>query len=72
MLNETALLASPLAENISKIFTLLQGLIGGLFGVYLISVIIRWREYKHLARLLDDIKHELKLLNSNAAFRKKK
>ncbi|MBR9691551.1 hypothetical protein GOV06_02095 [Candidatus Woesearchaeota archaeon] len=72
VLNETALLATPVIGPIFKIFAVLQGLIGGLFGVYLVLVILRWKEYKQSVKILKSIRHELKMLNEKISFPKKK
>jgi hypothetical protein len=70
--NETAILSAPLLNPIAKIFAVLQGLIGGLFGVYLILVILRWKEYRQQVKILKEIRHELKMLNEKIEFKKVK
>jgi len=70
--NETAILSAPLLNPIAKIFAVLQGLIGGLFGVYLILVILRWKEYRQQVKILNKIRHELKMLNEKIEFKKVK
>ena len=68
VLNETVILAAPVISTVVKVFAILQGLIGGLFGVYLVLVILRWKEYKQLVKELKAIRHELKMLNEKITF----
>ena len=70
--NETAILASPIVTPVVRIFAVLQGLIGGLFGIYLLLVILRWKEYKQLVKIMKEIRHELKMLNEKISFPRKK
>ena len=70
--NETAILASPIVSPIAKIFAVLQGLIGGLFGLYLILMILKWKEYKQLVKIMKEIRHELKMLNEKISFPKRR
>ena len=72
VLNETAILASPLISPVVKIFAVLQGLLGGLFGLYIILVILKWKESRQLVKIMKDVRHELKMLNEKIAFPKKK
>ncbi|MBW2996675.1 hypothetical protein KY332_05250 [Candidatus Woesearchaeota archaeon] len=64
VLNETAILTAPIIGPILRVFAILQGLIGGLFGLYLILVILRWKEYRKLTQVMKDIRHELREMNS--------
>ena len=70
--NETTIMAIPVIGPVVKIMAILQGLIGGLFGVYIILVVLRWKEYKQQVKLLKDIRHEVKMLNEKINFPKKK
>ena len=70
--NETAIMAIPVIGPIAKVMAIFQGLIGGLFGVYIVLVILRWKEYKQQVKLLKSIRHEVKMLNEKINFPKKK
>ena len=42
----------------------LEALVGGLFGLYLILVILRWYESRRLVSILKDIRHDLREMGS--------
>ena len=62
----------PLAGVISGIVGMLKPLVGGIFGLYVILVILRLLEYKRMVRLLTQIKEEIAELNKNLTGKKKK
>ena len=39
-----------------------EALIGGIFGLYLILVVLRWYESRRLVNILKDIKHDIKFM----------
>jgi len=53
-INETAIGAIPSLVNTIK------ALVGGLFGLYVILVILRWYESKRLVSIMKDIRHDLR------------
>ena len=53
----------PLTNTIAFFTKLISGLVGGIFGVYLILLYLRFKEYKKLTKLLVEIKHELKKIS---------
>jgi len=67
MVNETLILESvpaltPLFEAIRLIIASLQWLVGGIFGLYLVLVFLRWRESRMVAKILKEIRDDLKKL----------
>ncbi|MEE9525727.1 MAG: hypothetical protein V3V78_03935 [Candidatus Woesearchaeota archaeon] len=69
VLNETAI---PLLGPIAKFFTILQGFIGGLFGLYLILVILKWKESKNLLKIMRHIRKEVEEINEKLGKKKRK
>ncbi|MAG39277.1 hypothetical protein CMO90_04290 [Candidatus Woesearchaeota archaeon] len=64
MINETMpVLIQPLVNTISDAVSILKTLVGGMFGIYLLLVFLRWKEAKDLKKLLLDVKQEIKRLN---------
>ena len=63
VLNETTILGAPLIGPIAKAIVAFQGVIGGLFGLYLILVILKWRESKQLIGIMKDIRHDIGKIN---------
>ena len=64
-LNETITNIPLLAALIDAIRTLIQSLqwlVGGVFGLYLILIYLRWRESRTVARILREIRDDIKLL----------
>ena len=62
----------PLIDVISKIRGAIEILVGGIFGIYLILIILRWLEYKKVVKLLTQIRKEMRELNENLTGKKKK
>lgn len=56
-------LFEPVVETIQGFVNIVQVLVGGIFGLYLILVILRWREARQLKKVMKEVKDELKLLN---------
>ncbi|MEM4755716.1 MAG: hypothetical protein QW594_01140 [Candidatus Woesearchaeota archaeon] len=65
MTNETIIIntLSPLINAISSAVGFLHYFVGGLFGLYLIMVILQWHEKRENKKLLKSILHELQVLN---------
>jgi len=55
----------PLAQTIQSFVNVVQFLVGGIFGLYLIFLILRWREARELRKLMQEVRDELKCLNNN-------
>ena len=70
-INETVLLAGSILGPFAKIMAVLQGLIGGLFGLYFILVLLRWKEYRKMSKLLNQIKIEVAEINEKLSLKKK-
>ena len=67
-INETVIIEAipflaPLVENIRALVASLQWMVGGIFGIYMILVYLRWRESRMVGKLLKDIRLELKHIN---------
>jgi hypothetical protein len=53
-----------LGETIRSTVNGIQYLVGGIFGIYLITLFLKWRQTQMLKRYLADIKAELRHLNN--------
>ena len=67
MANETLILEAipalaPLFETVRLIIQSLQWLVGGIFGLYLVLIFLRWRESRMVAQILKEIRDDLKQL----------
>lgn len=63
-INETATVFSTLLDFMTKVTGTLKVLVGGVFGLYIILLFVKWVEYKKLVRLLVGIKKEMRDLNN--------
>ena len=72
MINETLILANPILRPIATLIGVIQVLVGGIFGLYLFLVILRWIEYKKLVKLLKNIDDGIKKLNKKPIKKKSK
>ncbi len=63
--NATIQALEPIIGPLNHLMGVLQYLVGGIFGLYLILVILRWYESRRLATLMRDVKSELKALNKH-------
>ena len=64
------LVESPVVQGLGKIFGTISVIVGGIFGLYLILVFLRWKEARDTKKLLIEIRDEIKDLKS--LFKKKK
>ncbi len=71
-LNTTIGLLEPIIGPITQLVDIVQYIVGGIFGLYLILVILRWHESRRLANLMRDVKAELKALNKHFGVKVKK
>ena len=62
----------PLATAINSVIDIARLLVGGLFGLYLILLIVKWVEYKRLVKILTDIRKELRALSNSKKSKKKR
>lgn len=60
---------SPVVQGLGKVFGAVSVVVGGLFGLYLILIILRWKEARDVKCLLSEIRDDLKSLSN---FMKKK
>jgi len=64
-LNSTVpFILEPVAGSIQSFVNIVQLFVGGLFGLYLILVILRWIEARQLKKLMKEMKDELRLLHT--------
>ena len=64
--NATLLLpnaAGPFFETIHSIISTASYIVGGIFGIYLILLVVRWWQNRLVIRLLRDIKYDLNQQN---------
>ena len=54
VVNETAISAIPSLVNT------IQALVGGIFGLYVILILLRWYESKKLVTIMKDIRHDIR------------
>ncbi len=52
----------PLISQIEPLMKTVSVLVGGVFGLYLISLYIRWKEYLLVSRLLKEIRRDIKAI----------
>ena len=67
-LNETITnipLLAALIDAIRSLIQSLQWLVGGVFGLYLILIYLRWRESRMVARILREIRDDIKQLTGH-------
>ena len=62
-MNET--ISYPVLHAITNLMSFVSVTIGGIFGLYLILVFLRWRESLAVKKMLNNIYKELKKLNKN-------
>lgn len=66
------LVLDPITTVVADLMGTLQTIVGGIFGLYVILVILRWVEYKKMVHLLKQIRNEIKHLNQTLTKKKKK
>ena len=54
-----------IAEVMARFTDTVQGLVGGVIGLWLILIFLRWYEYKRLRNVMVEIKDQLVRLNSH-------
>ena len=59
---------SSIVQGLGKILGTVSIAIGGIFGLYLVLIFLRWKESRDVRRLLSEIREDLKELKN----RKKK
>ncbi len=52
----------PVAGFVQGVYSAIQLFVGGIFGLYVILVVLRYVEYKKMVKLLKDIRLEIKKL----------
>lgn len=56
-------LTNTFGTTVQTIVNKINFLVGGIFGIYLILVFLRWWEYRTLTRILSDIREDIIKLN---------
>jgi hypothetical protein len=64
-INETIKLLIPLGERVGFVASLVKLLVGGMFGLYLILVIIKWWQGREVNKILKSIKSDVNKLNNS-------
>ena len=57
-------LTNVFGATVQTIVNKINLFVGGIFGIYLIMVFLRWWEYRALTTLLNEIKYEIVKLNA--------
>ena len=63
-INSTIALIEPISSVLNTAFQQLQLMVGGIIGLYIIYMIIVWRNNSKHVKLLKDIREELTKLNT--------
>ncbi len=71
-INETVTVFGTLLDFMTKVTGTLKVLVGGIFGLYVIMLIVKWIEYKKLVRILVGIRKEMHELNVYLGIKDKK
>lgn len=64
-INSTVQALEPILGPLNQFIGIIQYLVGGIFGLYLILVVLRWYESRRLVRLMKDVRIELEKLNKH-------
>ena len=71
-INSTLIAAIPVLEpfvsNIQVLVSTIQYLVGGLFGLYLILIYLRWKEARDMKMVLKEIRDEVKKMSEDLRF----
>ncbi|RMF05109.1 hypothetical protein D6764_05545 [Candidatus Woesearchaeota archaeon] len=60
LFNSTLNLLTPVTHGVSWIVGALKVLLGGMFGLYLLLVFLRWKEYKDLKNIMQEMSRDMK------------
>ena len=61
-INDSVPILSSLLENLQGLFELLKWLVGGLFGLYLIFMFLKWYEFRKIRQVLSELLTSVKSL----------
>ena len=72
-INETILLTqipaiAPLAELVHDFIVSAQWLFGGMFGLYVILIFLRWRESRMVGKILTEIRNDIRQLSKDIKY----
>jgi hypothetical protein len=65
LLAESVPILMPLFETVREVILSLQWLMGGIFGLYLVLVFLRWRESVELKKILKEIRDDIRELSDD-------
>lgn len=63
-INATIPILGPLSSTVQQVFNVVSVLVGGIFGIYVISLIIRLIFFRKLLDLYKEIKNSMKRIES--------
>lgn len=63
---------SPVIQGLGRILGTVSIAIGGIFGLYLVLIFLRWKEARDLKRILYDIRSDIKDMKNLFLKKKKK
>ncbi len=73
LINSEAIeLIGPIGGIVTKLTELIQVLVGGIVGLYMILIILRWYEARKLSRILKDIRDDVRKLNRHFGIKEPK
>lgn len=77
MVLENVTYISPIIDYMSNIWQTAKVLLGGLFGIYIIAIILRFLEYKKISKTLQTVKKDIdklreQLIESHVIRKKRK
>jgi len=62
-INSTLLpILTTVLDPIESLVKKMELLVGGVFGLYLIGLYIRWKEYSVLSKAIRDMRHEIRVI----------
>ncbi|MFH1848683.1 MAG: hypothetical protein ABH879_00690 [archaeon] len=62
--NSTAPIFLYLGEKIGFVANIIRILVGGVFGIYVIMLILRWKEYRQMVKLMTEIRDDIRVLKN--------
>ena len=65
-INATIPVLQPMINTINYLVNIIQLMVGGIFGIYIILVVLRWRESRKINKILEEIRDDIKALRKKA------
>ena len=57
--------AQQVISSVQGLMATISILVGGVFGIYVVLLILRWREYKMMRKIMTEIKNDLKSIRKH-------